>query len=123
MLINISQDQVFKTAYGWGLIVGHDKVVWLKNWQVIKIADWFATNWTAGCYQVMLNKEYYKVNQSTREFDDIEVGVCASDSEFEKANGYHSWEDMLRDAKAQQDALKDSPIKFDPDWYYAQIEY
>lgn len=113
VLINASTSQVFRTQYGYGLIVGHDKVVWLKEWQVLKVADWFATQWTAHTYQVLLNKEYYKVNQSTKEFDGINVGDCASDSEFEKENGYHSWKDIVEMAKAQQEALKDSPIKFE----------
>lgn len=111
VLINISSNQVFLTQYGYGLMVGKTKVVWLKSWQVISVADWFKTDMTRGCYQVMLNKEYYNVKDSTREFN-IEVGDCASDSEFEKVNGYHSWEDMVDTAKRQESLLAESPIKF-----------
>lgn len=111
VLINVAASQVFSTQYGYGLKVGKDKVVWLKNWQVLTIADWWETEQTKGHVQVLLNKDYYKVNQSTREFD-ICVGDCASDSDFEKANGYHSWEDMVNIAKIQDAGLKDSPIKF-----------
>lgn len=117
VLINVNSKQVFSTQYGYGLKVGKSKVVWLKNWQVFRVADWFATEMTANAYQILLNKEYYKVNNSTREFDDINVGDCASDSEFEKANGYHSWEDMVSIAKLQEKAIEDNPIKFKLDWF------
>ena len=112
ILVNVDASQVFPTRYGFGMVVGRNHVVWLKDWQVIQVADWWLTEFTKGCYQVLLNKDYYKVAESTREFEDITVGDCASDSEFEKANGYHSWEDMVAIAKAQEEGLKESPVKF-----------
>lgn len=111
VVVNISSKQVFRTQYGYGLIVGKDKVVWLKSWQVLVVADWFATEMTRGNYQVMLNKEYYNVKQSSREFEGINVGDCESDSKFEKENGYHSWEDMVDIAKRQEAVIEDNPIK------------
>lgn len=112
ILVNVSARQVFKTQYGYGLIVGSDKVVWLKNWQVMIVADWWQTGMTKGCYQVLLNKDYYTVKDSTRTFEGIAVGDCESDSEFEKANGFHSWEDMVAIAKAQEEAIEENPVKF-----------
>lgn len=111
ILLNINLNQIFPTQYGYGLKVGKHNVVWLKKWQVINIADWFKTEATYGCVQVMLTKEYYNVKDSSFEYD-ITVGDCASDSDFEKANGYHSWEDMVEIAKIQQEGLADSPIRF-----------
>lgn len=93
----VSTSQLFSTKYGYGLIVGHDKVVWLKSWQVLE-SNWFTPS---GMREVVLTKEYYTVKQSSKEFEDIMVGDCESDSEFEKANGFHSWEDMVARAKAQ----------------------
>lgn len=110
VLINVSSNQVFSTQYGYGLKVGKNKVVWLKSWQVLKVADWWQTEMTRG-YQVMLNKEYYIAKDSTREFD-IEVGDCESDSSFEKENKYHGWEDMVNIAKAQEGSLENNPVKF-----------
>lgn len=112
IVVNISRNQIFLTRYGYGLKVGHDKVVWLKGWQAFTVADWYATEMTAHSYQVVLSKENYIVKQSTREFDDIEVGDCASDSDFEKANGYHSWEDMVDLAKRQEAVIDSCPIYF-----------
>lgn len=111
IIINVDSNQIFSTQYGYGLKVGKNHVVWLKNWQVIDVADWFRTSLTSG-RQVLLNKDFYIVKESTREFDNIEVGDCASDSEFEKQNKYHGWEDMVNVAKAQQKYLEDNPIKF-----------
>lgn len=93
----VSTSQLFATRFGYGLIVGHDKVVWLKNWQVLD-DNWFTP---AGTRDVVLTKEFYNVKQSSKEFDGICVGDCASDSDFEKENGYHSWQDMFDRAKVQ----------------------
>lgn len=111
ILLNVDSSHIFATKYGYGLIVGHDKVVWLNDWQVFTVADWFQTEFTRGAYQVLLNKDYYKPVKSNREFEGICVGDCASDSEFEKANSYHSWEDMLEIA-VNQNSSSNSPIKF-----------
>lgn len=111
ILVNVNKKQLFSTQYGYGLIVGKNSVVWLKNWQVFVVADYFKTSMTNNCLQVLLNKEYYNVKESTREFD-VVVGDCASDSEFEKANGYHSWKDMVERAKAQEKVMSENPVKF-----------
>lgn len=112
ILVNVDACHLFQTCYGYGLIVGHDKVVWLKSWQVFKVSDWFQTFMTKNSYQVLLNKDYYIVNQSTKEFDGIVVGICASDSDFEKQNGYLSWGDMVNIAKMQEAYITNNPIKF-----------
>lgn len=104
VVVNISRSSIFQTKYGYGLIVGQTKVVWVKSWQVLE-ENWYTPS---GTKDVVLTKDYYKVVDSTREFSDISVGDCASDSEFEKANGYHSWEDMVSIARAQ----KEIPVKF-----------
>lgn len=111
ILVNADASHIFATKYGYGLIVGRDRVVWLNDWQVFTVADWFQTEFTRGTYQVLLSKDYYKPVKSNREFEGICVGDCESDSEFEKANCYHSWDDMLDIAKAQE-TNSNSPIKF-----------
>lgn len=111
VLVNVDTRQVFSTQYGYGLKVGKNHVVWLKKWQVLDVADWWQTEMTHAHKQVLLNKEYYNVKESAYEYD-IVVGDCASDSEFEKANGYHGWKDMVAIAKAQESKLNDNPVKF-----------
>lgn len=111
VVINYCKKQLFKTLYGWGLIIGHEHVVWLKDWQVFEVGSWWQGATTCE-YQVLLTKDFYKPVKSNKPFEDICVGDCADDSEFEKVNGYHGWQDMVDTAKAQNEFIALDPIKF-----------
>lgn len=98
IVVRVADTNLFDSRYGYGLILGRTKFIWLKRWQVLA-PNWFTPK---GKRDVVLTKEYFKVQDSTSEFKGINVGDCESDSEFEKANGYHGWEDLVDFAKRQE---------------------
>ena len=54
IVVKVADCHLFKTRYGWGLILDRTHVVWLKDWAVS--ANWYGN-------EVMLDKQYFNVKQ------------------------------------------------------------
>lgn len=54
IVVNVANEHLVKTKYGWGLILDEKHVVWLKNWQVNE--NWYGN-------EVLLNKAYFNVKE------------------------------------------------------------
>ncbi len=81
------------------LIVDNDKVVYLKDWQVIPVR-----NWREGVegFAVKLNRKYFKVYKYSFEFDDVY---------FEKED---TFDDLFEIAKEQHE--KQMSISINKKW-------
>lgn len=88
IIVRFAKEQVFKTQYGYGFIVGEKHVVWLKDWQVD--FNYFADQWD-GC-EILLNKEFYSPKVSNKPFEDIFV---------DNDKGYYGWEELVATAEEQ----------------------
>lgn len=84
IVVKVADSHLFQTRYGYGLILDANHVVWLKDWAV-------SINWYGN--EVLLDKNFFNVKESTREFEDF-------DEEPEHCN----WEHWLDVAKIQRDA-------------------
>lgn len=93
VIVRFSKEQVFKTSYGYGFIVGQNHIVWLKDWQVED--NYYSQAFDA--YEILLNKEFYNVKDATKPFDDIYV---------DNDKGFYDWDDIVAIAKEQQEAQK-----------------
>lgn len=71
------------------LVIGNDKVVWLKDWQVKKVRNFY--NGVYG-YAVKLNRQYFRTYQLNFEFEDLL---------FDKDNNF---DDLLEVARMQDEA-------------------
>lgn len=87
VIVRYSTEQVFQTAYGFGLRLDHDKGIWLKDWQVSKVWDETLSDFV---YEIVLDKIFTKV-ANFEENDDIQ-----GDYDFSNI-----WESMKAVAKEQ----------------------
>lgn len=84
IVVKVADCHLFPTAYGFGLIIDHSHVLWLKDWAVSE--SWYGN-------EVMLDKKFFNVRESTRGFDD-----------FDDDEDTLTWGHWLDIAKAQRDA-------------------
>lgn len=88
IVVKVADCHLFPTQYGYGLILDRNHVAWLKDWAVS--ANWY------GC-EIMLDKNYFKVVDAKKPFDDFGDG---------SEGGYHmtDWNWWLETAKEQEEA-------------------
>lgn len=84
VIVNIGEDHLIKTRFGYALILDSKHVVFLKDWQVD--CNWFGI-------EVLLTKEYFKV----KEWGDF------SDN-FDDSEDFLTWESWLNAAREQENA-------------------
>lgn len=91
--ISIRTSNLFKTRYGYGLMVGNNKVVWLKDFNVCE-HDWY--DYTVA----VLIKKYFTVKDYDFKSKDIRTvdGDATSNFTFDAEN---TWESLVEIAKEQ----------------------
>lgn len=94
-IIRIADVHIFKTQYGYGLIIDANHIVWLKEWQVSD--NWFGI-------EILLDKNYFNVKESKKEFSDFFV---------DDENSMNSWEKVLDVARAQNECTSVAWAKCD----------
>lgn len=81
IIVRYCTNQVFSTAFGYGLRIDHDKGVWLKQWQVSKVWDETLGDFV---YEIVLDKAFTKIT-NFKEDDDILVSANSKDPDALKA--------------------------------------
>lgn len=81
VVIRFAESHVFKTQYGYGLILDRTHVLWLKDWQV-----------SDNCYgvEVVLTKQYFTPKAAAKPFSD-----------FDDNPDMLAWEEIVRIAEEQ----------------------
>lgn len=86
IIVNVSEEHLFNTRYGKGLILDENHVLWINNWQV-------NNNFRAKGNEIVLDKKYFKPVDSTRSFDN-----------FTENEDLLQWKTWVKLAKDQQKA-------------------
>lgn len=94
IVVKVSAEHLFKTKYGFGLILNANHVIFLKDWQVSQ--NYFGN-------EVLITRQYFNV----KEFGDFE--------EFGTERENETFEEWLEVAKAQ------NAIETDEDGYSTRI--
>lgn len=96
IVVKVAENNIFKTKYGYALIINRTKVVFVKDWQVSD--NWFGI-------EVMLFRDYFNV----KEFGEHQ--------EFGNDETYASFDEWVKVAIAQENHLdadgdKDNRVKW-----------
>lgn len=89
IVVRVATGQLFRTRYGYGMILDRSHVVWLKDWQVSisydkdGLGDYFC--------EVIINKDYFNVKQ-WGEFNDYSDDAANLD--------WQAWLDAAKDQQA-----------------------
>lgn len=98
ILLNVNKSQMFLIPNDrYGLMVGDNEFVEVMKWQVFEIADCYQNDYTRNSYQVLLEKDYYKVITLDKDFDKFDPCLY----ECSNSNKHFSWEDVLEIAEKQ----------------------
>lgn len=82
VIVRVADNQIFRTKYGFALIIDHNHVVFLKEWQVDNQIQF---------YNILLNEEYFNV----KEFGEHE--------DFGDSDGLDNFKKWVDIAKSQEE--------------------